>query len=181
MMLKLELCKDGDYKEFKRLFYSAFPKEERLPYTILKRKAKKGAAELFIAKENDSFVGFIYLIPYLDMIYIFFFAIDENVRGGGYGSEILQLVRKRNEGKRIFLAREPIDDDADNAGQRRKRREFYRKNGFQDLPLKIIENDFVYEAMGIGGNISAKEYDALITNWSGKLFRRFFGMRVEEG
>ena len=177
--MKLELAGNGDYKDFKRLFYSAFPPEERPPYFFMKWKAKRGKAELLIARENEKFVGFIYLINHLDMVYLFFFAVDEHIRGGGYGSRILQLLKDRKPGKRIFLAREPLDDSSDNAEQRRKRWEFYKKNGFEDLPIKIIEQNYVFDAMGIGGSISAEEYGALITTWCGKLIRRMMGMRVE--
>lgn len=177
--MTLELAKNKDYKDIKRLFYSAFPPEERPPYFFLKWKARRGKGELLVAKDDGRFVGFIYLIRHLDLIYIFFFAVDENVRGGGYGSKILQYVKERNEGKKIFLAREPLDDTADNAEQRRKRHAFYIKNGFSDLSIKIIENNYVFEAMSIGGDISADEYDALITNWSGRFIRKFTDMRVE--
>ena len=178
--MTIEIAKNSDYKDFKRLFFSAFPPEERPPYFFMKRKLKQGKGELLIAKNSDDFVGFIYLISYQDMVYIFFFAVDEKLRGRGLGSEILQFVIKRYQGKRIFLAREPLDDNADNAEQRRKRRDFYLKNGFDDLPIKIIENNYVFDAMGIGGNISAQDYDVLITNWSGRIVRKIVGMRVEE-
>ncbi|MBE7087407.1 MAG: GNAT family N-acetyltransferase [Clostridiales bacterium] len=178
--MTLELAKKDDYKDFKRLYYSAFPPEERPPYFYLKRRAKKGKGELFIAKDNGSFVGFIYLVPYLDMVYVFFFAIEESLRYKGYGSKILQLVKERNANKRLFLAREPLDENAENAEQRKGRREFYMKNGFIDLPMKIIENHYAFDAMGIGGKFSAEEYDALITNFMGKFARKFVEMRVEE-
>ena len=176
----LEIAKNADYKDFKRLFFSAFPPEERPPYFFLKWTLKRGKGELLIAKENNQFIGFIYLICYLDMVYLYFFAVDETLRGSGYGSKILQLVKERIYGKRIFLAREPLDTHADNAQQRSKRWEFYKKNGFMDLPIKIIEQNYVFDVMSIGGNISSADYNALIDNWCGKALRRCFKMKMQE-
>ena len=48
-----------------------------------------GYAKIVLDNTSDiDFVGFIYLISYLDMVYIFFFALDEKLRGRVLGSEI---------------------------------------------------------------------------------------------
>lgn len=174
----LEIAQHKDYKDFRRLFFSAFPPEERPPYCFIKWSLKLGKGELLIAKDSGQFVGFIHLIVYQDLVYLFFFAIDDAVRGQGYGSKILELVKKRHQGKRIFLAREPLDENADNAQQRLKRWEFYTKNGFVDLPMRIIEKGYTFETMGIGGSISPADYDALINDWCGKFIRKFADMHA---
>ena len=177
--MTLEIARDGDYKDFKRLFFSAFPAEERPPYFFMKWTLKCRKGELLIAREDGCFIGFVFLVRYRDLLYFFFFAVDEDVRGMGYGSRILQFVKERNPGKRIFLAREPLDDGAENAAQRSKRREFYMKNGFVDLPVKIIEKGYCFDTMSVGGPVTAADYNDLVINWVGKFLRPFVRMKAE--
>ena len=178
--MTLDYSQKEDFKDFKRLYMSAFPAEERHPYFLLQHFLKRKKGELLIAKDKGLFVGFAYLICYQDLAYLFFFAVEEQMRGQGYGSEILQLLKEQKKGMRIFLAREPLDSFADNAEQRIKRREFYKKNGLEDLPMNIVENNYVFDTMSIGGAVSPAEYKALVTNWCGKLFCKLLKLDARE-
>lgn len=169
----------NDYKLVKNLYLTAFPPEERPPFFLLKWRAIRGNGQLLVAREAEEFIGFVYLIQDEQLVYLFFFAVEDCARGSGYGSKILDLVKERSRGKRIFLAREPLDDGAENNGQRIRRRNFYLRNGFEDLPIHIVEQGYRFEAMGIGGPIAPEEYDALITAWLGKAFRKWIPMRME--
>lgn len=168
------------YPLVKPLFKSAFPPEERPPFFLLKHRAASGKGRMLVAKDNGEFIGFAYLIPYRDMAYLFFFAVDTDKRGKRYGTKILSALKELYSGKRLFLARETLDKRADNYEQRVKRHDFYLKNGFTDWPCQIKEGRVVYDVMGIGGGVSAGEYDALITRWAGKLVRRLIDMRIIE-
>ncbi len=169
-----------DLPRIKKLYKTAFPAEERIPFFLLKRKVRQGRAAMLAAKEENCFVGFIYLVEHGDLVYLFFFAVDPSRRDSGNGGGILRMLRERYPDKRIFLAREQLDPEADNYELRCRRREFYLRNGFTDLPCRIQEAGVVYDAMGIGGSISAQEYEALITSWSGNRLRRLLGMRLVE-
>lgn len=169
----------SDYKLVRKLYCTAFPPEERPPFFLLKRRAQQGRGELLVARDAERFIGFVYLIPWEDLVYLFFFAVESDVRGGGYGSRIIELVREQNRGKRIFLAREPLDDCAENNSQRIRRRRFYLKNGFVDWPVAIVEQGYRFDTMGIGEMVTPEEYDALITRWLGSGLRRWIPMRME--
>lgn len=170
----------SDYGQIKPLYRQAFPKEERAPFFLIKKKTLQGKSELLVAEDNGEFVGFAYMVCHEDLAYIFYLAIDENKRGKGYGSKILQELKTYYSGKRIFLAREQLDSSAPNYEQRLKRHEFYLKNGFEDLPYKLKEASVVYDIMGIGGTVTAAEYDALISGWAGTLMRKLIDMRIIE-
>lgn len=169
-----------NFDEIKRLYMTAFPKEERAPFFMIKNKARQGKADMLAAWDGDEFVGFVYLLRDLDMAYLFYFAITQDKRGCGYGSEILALLRERYAGKRFFLAREQLDEEAENYGQRCRRHEFYLRNGFEDLHFQIKEASVVYDAMGIGGEISSEEYKRLIDHWVGSGIRKMADMRIIE-
>ena len=178
--MELINAKFKDLKHIKKLFLTAFPKEERPPFYVLLQKRKSGTGELLVAKDNNEFVGFIHLVHYKDLIYLFFFAIHQDLRGKGYGSQVLQQLIAKYKDKRIFLAREPLDSDAPNLSERVNRRNFYLKNGFTDLPIQIVEADYVFDAMGVNCTITAQEYLDLILNWGGKSLQRKINMHVIE-
>ncbi len=180
MEIRLERADDSDYRRIKKLYKKAFPLEERMPFFLLKKRAVNGSAQMLAAKKGDEFIGFIYLICHLDLAYLFFFAIESDKRGSGYGSAVLGRLKETYKGKRLFLAREQLDKKADNYEQRVRRHKFYMQNGFEDLPCKIKEAGVVYDVMGTAGGILAEEYDALISSWAGKWVRRLVDMRILE-
>ncbi len=51
------------------------------------------------------------------MVYVFYLAVAKGKRGQGYGGKILGLLKKHFEGKALFLAREQLDDKAENIGR----------------------------------------------------------------
>jgi len=176
----IETANKQDYAFIKSLYNTAFPSDERAPFFLIRRRAKQGRSEMLIAREDGRDVGFACVVTHEDMAYLFYFAVDAGKRGAGNGSKILQLLKERYAGKRLFLAREQLDESADNYTQRVKRHEFYLKNGLSDWTIRIKEANVIYDVMGIGGMVTPAEYDALITGWSGKLLRRMIDMRVLE-
>lgn len=154
-----------DLKNVKRLFISAFPPEERPPFFVLKGKLKNNSSELLIAEDQGIFKGFLYLVTYKDLMYLFFFAVEKNFRGKGVGSKILSLLKEKYKDKRIFLAREQLTPDAPNYEERVNRYNFYVKNGFFNIPFEITEGPVTFDAMGTDENIFPEEYLSLMNKW----------------
>ena len=75
-------------------------------------------------------MGFVYLIKYQDIIYVFYLAVSEKERGGGYGSKILKKITDKYQEKRIILCIEPVDKNVDNYEERVNRKNFMKKTGF---------------------------------------------------
>lgn len=167
-----------EYEMIGQLYQRAFPKDERAPFSLLERKANQGKAQMLVAKDGDTLVGFAYVIYDAEVVYLFYFAVEDAFRGKGYGTAILQALQKAFAGKRLFLAREQLDSHADNYEQRVKRRNFYLHAGFQDQPARIKEANVVYDVMSMGGAITPAEYERLIIAWGGWLRCWFYGMRL---
>ena len=68
-------------KNIKSLYKSAFPANERMPFWLLKRLAKKENADFYGIYDKEKFVGIIYNIYHKDIVFIFYFAINENLIG----------------------------------------------------------------------------------------------------
>lgn len=168
--ITLKECHDDKKicKQFKKLYKSAFPKNERVPFLLLKNRAKKNFAQMLSIMKNGEFVGLAYIISNEKIAYLFFFAIKDELRGKGLGSLTLKAIKEKYKGKTIFLARERLDEPCDNLPQRQKRREFYLRNGFSDMPLSIIEPKMTYDVMSVGDKLAPEDYNLLFKNWCEK-------------
>lgn len=167
-----------EYGRVKDLYKSAFPKDERAPFPLLAHKAKMGRAEFLIAFDGDRFVGLAYMVCSDGFAYLFYLAVDKSLRAKGYGSAILSALKKRYSDKTLFLALEELDEAAPNINERKRRREFYEKNGFTGIPYKLKEASVIYDVMSIGGIVTPRDYDELIGRWSGRLLRKIIDMRI---
>lgn len=186
----LEKINNLNYKEVGKLYKSAFPADERAPFFLLKKRAKIGSAEVYVAREKGDFVGFAYLICKDGSAYLFYFAIADSYRGKGYGSAILQELQRIYAGKCLFLAREQLDKSAENYEQRVRRHRFYLRNGFSDCKmkiqgsgssdceLKIQEASVVYDVMCAGGEVDPTIYERMMLEWAGPLFSKLVKMRM---
>jgi len=67
----------------------AFPVEERVPFWFLMAKSKRKNAGFYGIYEKEKWVGFVYIVSYQDIRYVFYLAVSEKERGEGYGSKIL--------------------------------------------------------------------------------------------
>ena len=179
--MELRRANKNDYRSIKKLYISAFPRDERAPFFMLKKRAFQGKAEMLAAEENGEFIGFAYAITYRDMVYVFYLAVAKGKRGQGYGGKILGLLKKHFEGKALFLAREQLDDKAENIRERINRRNFYLANGFKDLPYRIREATVIYDLMSTDEEINIKDYNILIKDWAGPVLSRLVKLEVLEG
>jgi GNAT superfamily N-acetyltransferase len=128
-----------DFSSAKRLYRSAFPKEERVPFGLLRLLALRKGIELVCYREGETFCGFTYTVTEGNVVFVLFFAVNEALRGQGYGSSILKFLRKKNPGRTVILNVEPLDPEAENAKERVRRVRFYEKNGFFDAGYDIDE------------------------------------------
>lgn len=173
-MITLEKCRKEFIKQYKALYLTAFPEEERAPWVLLKRRAKQGRAEALAAMDGVRFAGLAYIVTCGDMAYLFYLAVDESLRGQGIGGQIISALRERYPDKRIYLAREQLDETAENYPQRESRHRFYLANGFQDWGTRIKEGPVTYDVMGIGNPVTPPEYRKLMYGWAGRLTGLFF-------
>lgn len=128
-----------DFSEANRLYRAAFPKEERVPLGLLRLLTLRRGVDLICYREGETFCGFTYTVTDGNVVFVLFFAVDEALRGRGYGSSILKLLWEKNPGKTVILNVEPLDPNAENAEERVRRVRFYENNGFFDTGYDIDE------------------------------------------
>ena len=123
----------------KRLYCSAFPREEQMPWWLLRLISLRRDMGITAYYEEDRFCGMTVTVGVEEYLFVLFFAVADHCRGRGYGSEILALLKRENPNRPIVLNVEPLDEKAENAAQRVSRMRFYERNGFFDTGYNIDE------------------------------------------
>lgn len=127
-----------------------------------------GRDSFYAVLEKNKFIGLVYTISAEKMVYMFFLAVKEEYRVKGYGSKILENIRKMYPDKTVTLAIEDIEQrNAENLEERIKRLEFYERNGFIRLYIKINELGVVYELMGTDATVTKKDFLKLMKDYFG--------------
>ena len=147
-----------ELKKAKALYYRAFPKNERRSFPELVEN-RFGGTEVFCFYDGEIFVGMACLLNSPTISHIIYLAVDESLRGHGYGSKALDLLHRSKPGRKIMVDIEIPDEQAENAGQRRMRKKFYLRAGYEETPVKYEWRHENYEILSFGGQVSEAEYD----------------------
>lgn len=146
----------GLRKQARALYHTAFPREERLPWWLLRLNACRRGIDLTAFMDGDTFCGFTASVTEGDMHFLLFFAIPDDLRGRGYGSAILSRLRQTY--KTVTLNVELLDPKADNFEQRKRRFAFYRKNGFFDTGFHVWEVGGKFRVLGTDPQLDVAAY-----------------------
>ena len=124
-------------KKTKEIYEASFPKEEKLPFSLLRLLTCIRGIDFTAYKDGEGILGFTYTVTAGNILFVLFFAVDEPLRGKGAGSAILSHLKEK--GKAVLLNIEPLDPAAENYAERLLRFRFYEKNGFFDTGYDIDE------------------------------------------
>ncbi|MEG1650364.1 MAG: hypothetical protein RR287_01000 [Oscillospiraceae bacterium] len=151
----------------KKMYEDAFPFEERKPFWMIRRLCKKGSVEI-LTNFGDEVDFFAVSAICGDMVLIDYFAVNDSLRGRGVGSCAIAAFADRYRGKRLFLeieAPEPLGDEYE---IKRRRKDFYLRNGFESADIFAMVFGVKMELLTYGCRISYDEYR--------KLYRNVFGL-----
>lgn len=162
-------------KQVKALYYTAFPKEERLPWWVLRLNARRSGIDLTAFLDGDTFCGFTASVTAGNMHFLLFFAIPDDLRGRGCGSAILSRLRQEYEV--ITLNVELLDEAAPNYLQRLRRFRFYRKNGFFDTGYHVWEVGGKFRVLGTDPQLNVSAYKKIFK----KLSLGMWNVKLEKG
>ena len=154
------------FPQVKALYESAFPANERIPIKHLLDDKIKREFWAFFNKDNGEnaaapkFCGFSNSISHGDITNIVYFAVVPELRCHGYGSQILQVIRRQHPDTRIVVDIEVEEDskDAEELERRNRRRDFYLRNGFGASPVDYFWQGEHYRLLSAGGTVTDKEF-----------------------
>ncbi len=130
---------DVNEKTFDKVYNkmtAAFPYEERRDCFDQKECLKNSYFNFLEIYDNDIEVGFTALWVFRNYVYIEHIAIDEDKRGGGYGSKAIDLIKEKYNKPIILEAEAPVTD------QQIKRIKFYERLKFNVNPFDYTQPSY---------------------------------------
>lgn len=119
-------------EQIRQVYESAFPKEEKIPWDDLMRLIGEMHLDFTAYYEGEVLIGFTIIYPRPSFNWYLYFAVREELRGKGYGQQILFKVIERYKGQTSVFDMESPRQECENIEQRKRRHAFYLRNGFRD-------------------------------------------------
>lgn len=168
-MLRIERAteKSSELDRIRELYKRAFPGNEREPLRPL-FEDPTDSSDVLSFFDGDVFCGFACLLTNLDITHILYFAIEESLRGKGYGSAALDAMQNYKPGNRLIADIEMKTSYSDNNKERENRRKFYLRNGYKETGVKFRWRHESYEMLVRGGDLSQADYDGFWENIENK-------------
>ena len=152
-------------EELRRLYETAFPQEEQIPYDDIIYLLDAMDLDYAAYYDSEMLVGFTMVLRLPKYNWGWYFAVREELRGKGYGQEILSAVldKYRNERPFVIDIESPYQPDAPNPEQRRRRHAFYLRNGMKDTPTSRTYIGITYTIMTLSDEpFTQQNYDEII-------------------
>ena len=163
-------------EDVRRLYESAFPKEEQIPWKDLMRLMKTMSldftvyyedcdafAEANSAAESSRLLGLTIVYPRPQFNWFWYFAVPKELRGQGIGQRILTQLIEKYGGQSNILDMESPEQVCENFEQRKRRHAFYLRNGFRDTGVEKSFKGIDYTIMMIGeSSFTQYDYDQII-------------------
>ena len=150
-------------EDVRRLYESAFPKEEQIPWKDLMRLMKTMSLDFTVYYEDGNLVGLTIVYPRKQFNWFWYFAVPEELRGQGIGQRILTQLIEKYSGQSNILDMESPEQVCENSEQRKRRHSFYLRNGFRDTGVGKSFKGIDYTIMMIGeGTFTQHDYDQII-------------------
>ena len=163
MTIRQITAANADIK-IKRLYETAFPDGEQIPWDDLMRLVGEMPLDFTAYYDDEEFIGFTIVYPRKAFNWYWYFAVCEELRGKGYGQKILSQLIEHYKGQTSVLDMESPTQVCDNQNQRKRRHNFYLRNGFMDTNVYRSYNDITMTIMMMGeGTFTMQDWDE-ITN-----------------
>jgi len=167
-----------DFQAVKDLYTSVFPLSGQAPMWFLLHRARKEHIKFNAYYDKDSFLGFSYMVIYNQICYIAYLAVDTQCHSKGHGTQILNHIKSDYPNNRIVLGIEVEDENAENNEQRKKRRQFYARNGFSSSGSLLESRGDTFDLLVYNGQCTNKEFFVLYKKFLGSIVSAFVKPKV---
>ena len=187
-MISKQISLENADEQIRRLYESAFPVDEQIPWDDLMRLIWEMPLDFTAYYDGEDFIGFTIVYPRKQfnrrtkqkqsgtcsnyalqgggrpkVNWFWYFAVREELRGKGYGQQILTLLIEKYKGQTCVLDMESPMQVCENIEQRKRRHAFYLRNGFRDTNVYRTYNDITMTIMMIGeGSFTMQDWDDII-------------------
>lgn len=154
------------------LYEEAFPKEEKKPRRMLEELSAAGRMEIMAVVEEGVFLGLAIDLFSSGGAVLDYFAIAPENRSGGYGGRAVQMLIRRQQGRKYIFEIERPNPDAENARDRERRKAFYLRNGLKETGLFVNVYGTDFEMLTPDGSLTFEEYTGVLADVLGEEFLR---------
>ena len=150
-------------EKIKQLYETAFPEDEQIPWKDLMHLVEEMPLDFTAYYDGEEFIGFTIVYPRKSINWFWYFAVCEELRGKGYGQQILTQMIEHYKGQSFVLDMESPTQVSENIDQRKRRQNFYLRNGFRDTNVYRTYNDITMTIMMRGeGTFTMQDWDDII-------------------
>jgi len=147
-------------KELQQLYESAFPVAEQIPWASIVKLVDQMPLDFTAYYDDDSLLGFTIVYPRPSFNWFWYFAVKPELRGKGIGQKVLSMLIKKYENQSNIMDIEAPREDCNNAEQRRRRHDFYVRNGFRDTGVgRTFDSAEMTILMNGEGTFTMYDYD----------------------
>lgn len=161
-MLRYKFVTKGcdEIRPIKKL-YMTFPEQERVPFRHLVRTFGRGGFMLSFF-EGENFKGFAYMFDTEDLTFLVYLAMVPEVRGRGYGTQAVEIIRKFREGNRIFSVMEMPGCGFTDRELCAKRRRFYERCGCKVPGIVLLSDGYYFDSIYFGAPVSEEDMQRVV-------------------
>ena len=145
--------------QVKKIYESSFPAVER--YLSVEEMTSSEDTKLYCLVDNNVVLGFMYLICFENMIFILYLAISKEQQSKGLGSWLLRWCLDKYKDRKIYLNIEKVYKDVKDFQTRKKRLDFYTKNGLYFTDFISEEENECFNILSNKINFDIDEYRLL--------------------
>ena len=98
-----QITSDTADEKIKQLYETAFPEDEQIPWEDLIRLIEEMPLDFTAYYYGEDFIGFTIVYPRKQFNWFWYFAVCEEIRGKGYGQQILTQLIEKYKGKTCVL------------------------------------------------------------------------------
>ena len=149
----------------RELYETAFPVGEQIPYDELIQLLDIMDIDYTAYYEDEMLVGLTMILRLPKYNWGWYFAVREELRGKGYGQSILtEVLDKYRDGHPFVMDIEsPLQADAPNPEQRRRRHAFYLRNGMKDTDANRTYNGITFTILTSSDDpFASQDYDDIV-------------------
>lgn len=150
------------YDAVKSLYMDAFPAEERKPFEKMEELEAEGRMELLALTEQEELLGLVFYLITPETAILDYFAILPEKRGMGYGGKAVAAVLERFSDRKLIFEIEQQDPAAENALERKRRKEFYLRNGLKETGIFVHVYHTDFELLTPDGELTYETYVTML-------------------
>ncbi|MCM1077925.1 MAG: GNAT family N-acetyltransferase [Bacteroidales bacterium] len=148
----------------RQLYEASFPAEEQIPWNELLWLVDAMSLDFTAYYHTGQLAGMTVVYPRKSFNWFWYFAVREELRGRGTGQKILSALMNKYAGSANILDIESPEQVCANSVMRKRRYDFYLRNGFRDTGVgrSFDGIDYVILMKGTGTFVS-HDYDTILS------------------